>query len=343
MRKLLNTLFVLTPDAYLSLQNDNIQVNKDDEKPFSLPLHNVESILYFGYKGASPALMGYCAENAIRLCFLTPHGRFLAAVSGENKGNVLLRKEQYRRSDDESRSVLIARNFIFGKIYNSRQVLNRFLRDHPTRVDGTHLRLASENLLARMDTVHDCSDFNELLGLEGTAAVQYFGCFDQLILSEKESFFFRQRSRRPPTDRTNALLSFAYTLLANDCSAALESVGLDPYVGFFHRDRPGRTSLALDLMEELRSSFADRFVLSLINNRIVSANDFVEKENGAYKLNEDARKSFLSKWQEKKKEMITHPFTQEKIEWGLVPYVQALLLARFLRGDLDGYPPFLWK
>ena len=343
MRKLLNTLFILNPEAYLALDNDAVLVLQGEEKLQRIPLLILESIFYFGYKGVSPALMGYCAARGIRLSFISPQGKFLAAVSGENQGNVLLRKEQYRRSDDEAASVLIARNSITGKVYNSRWILERAIRDHSLQIDKDKVSLASVRINALLPSIRSCSDLDELRGLEGNAADLYFSCLDELILKQKNYFHFSRRSRRPPLDRFNALISFAYTLLANDCVAGASCVGLDPYVGFLHRDRPGRKSLALDLMEELRSVLADRFVISLINTQVIKPGHFDIKENEACFLNEEGKKLFLTAWQKRKQEIIKHPFLSEKIEWGLVPYVQALLLARYLRGDLDEYPPFLWK
>ena len=236
-----------------------------------------------------------------------------------------------------------ARNFILGKVYNARWVLKRATRDHPQRVPVEQLKQTSAQLAAALPLLETCEDLEQLRGLEGEAAQRYFDRFHALILQQKEDFVFTSRSRRPPRDNVNALLSFAYSLLANDCAAALEGVGLDPYVGFLHRARPGRRSLALDLMEELRAVYADRFVLSCINQKVVNAKQFEKQENGAVLLTEDGRRAFLHAWQLKKREVITHPFLKEKLSWGLVPYVQALLLARTLRGDLDVYPPFFWK
>lgn len=343
MKKLLNTLFVTQPDVYLSLDGDNIVLLKDKEKLGRLPLHNLESIVTFGYTGASPALMGYCVKKNISIMFLTKNGSFLARVIGESKGNVVLRKQQYRISDDEGKSVLLARNFIVGKIFNNKWILERMTRDYPLRINVEQFKQASQQLSDYMFEVRHCEDLETLRGWEGQAAVCYNKYFDHMILQQKEDFYFTVRSRRPPLDNVNAMLSFAYTLLANDMSAALETVGLDAYVGFMHRDRPGRASLALDVMEELRGIYADKFVLSLINRKVISKTDFLKKENGAVIMTKDARKKFLSAWQTKKQEKITHPFLAEKISWGLVPYVQALLLARFIRGDLDEYPAFLWK
>jgi len=343
MKKLLGTLFITQPDVYLSLDGDNVVLLKEQEKLHRLPLHNLESIVAFGYTGASPALMGYCAERNISLVFMSMNGRFIARVIGESKGNVVLRKKQYLLSEDENASAKIARNFIVGKIYNQKWTLERTTRDYPLRIDVGQFKEVSQQLSALMAEVRACEDLERLRGLEGQAAISYNKLYDQMILQQKEHFYFHGRSRRPPLDNVNAMLSFAYTLLANDMAAALEGVGLDAYVGFLHRDRPGRVSLALDVMEELRGVFADRFVLSLINKKEVNGEDFLKKENGAVVMKEDARKKFLSAWHERKQEKIMHPYLGEKISWGLVPHAQALLLSRYLRGDLDEYPPFLWK
>jgi len=262
---------------------------------------------------------------------------------GEERGNVLLRRTQYRYADDNIKSVYIARNILTGKLHNSRWVLERTVRDHAMRVDAQRIKKAAGFIAETTALVRQSETSGELFGLEGEAATRYFSVFNEMILNNKEDFFFKRRSRRPPLDNVNALLSFVYTLLANDVSAALSSVGLDPFVGFLHTDRPGRRSLALDLMEEFRAPLADRFVLKLINMRQLTGNDFTQKESGATILRDDARKTLLTAWQNRKREMIEHPFLREKIEWGLVPYSQALLLARFLRGDLNEYPPFLWK
>lgn len=343
MRKLLNTLYVTSPDKYLSLDGENIVVLTGGEAIGRIPLHNIEEIVTFGYTGASPALMGYCAKNNISLSFLSKSGKFLASVTGEVRGNVILRKTQYRISDDKSASAGIARNMIIGKVHNSRWILEKATRDHPDRVDVERIKHVSESLQASLYELKNCDDLERIRGIEGNSASQYFSVFDDLILRNKDSFFFKGRNRRPPLDNVNALLSFSYTLLANMSSAALSTVGLDPYVGFLHKDRPGRVSLALDLMEELRPLMADRFVLTMINKQVITAADFIKKENGAVILTDAGRKSVINAWQNKKQEKIKHPFLGEKIEWGLIPYVQATLLARFLRGDMDMYSPFMWK
>jgi CRISPR-associated protein Cas1 len=287
--------------------------------------------------------MGKCAKAGVDLVFLTPRGRFLARTCGESRGNVLLRRTQYRVADDPSQSCRIARNFIFGKLNNARQVLDRTRRDHTMRIDEEKFQTASQQLKDLMAQVLEEFSLDGLRGLEGAGATIYFGLFDDMILRNKEVFFFRTRNRRPPLDNVNALLSYVYTLLGTDCAAALEAVGLDAYVGFLHRDRPGRISLALDLLEELRPCLADRFVLTLINNGVITADDFEPQESGAVWLSKDGCHKVNREWQTRKQQKITHPFLKEQVEWGLIPYVQALLLARCLRGDLDEYPPFLWK
>ncbi|MDQ0157559.1 type I-C CRISPR-associated endonuclease Cas1c [Robertmurraya andreesenii] len=343
MKKLLNTLYVTQADVYLSLNGDNVVIQKEEEKLARVPLHNLEAITTFGYMGASPALMGYCADKNISISFFTKSGRFLARVIGESKGNVVLRKKQYRISDDEVLSAKIARNFIIGKIYNNKWIIERMTRDYPLRVDVSQFKAVSKHLSSIIREIRICEDLEQLRGWEGQAAISYNKLFNQMILQQKEDFYFHSRSRRPPMDNVNAMLSFAYSLLAKDMAAALEGVGLDAYVGFLHRERPGRASLALDVMEELRGVYADRFVLSLINKRVMNKDDFLKKENGAVIMTDEGRKTFLSAWQARKQEQITHPYLGEKISWGLVPHAQSLLLARYLRDDLDEYPPFLWK
>jgi len=340
---MLNTLYVTQSDTYLSLDGENIVVLKENDQLLRVPLHNLEAIVSFGYTGASPALMGECSKRGINISFCTKHGRFLANVSGEIHGNVVLRRTQYRAADEEMKSVGIAKNILIGKLYNSRWVLERATRDYPLRIDVERLKRVCQFLISSIKKLNEDNSYMELLGIEGEAASQYFSVFDELILQNKDDFYFKKRTRRPPLNNVNALLSFVYMLLANETAGALSAVGLDPFVGFLHKDRPGRRSLALDVMEELRAPFADRFVLTLINNRQVSGDGFEQKENGAVFIKDNTRKSILNEWQTRKNEQIVHPFLKEKIEWGLVPHVQSLLLARFLRGDLEEYPPFLWK
>ena len=343
MKKLLNVLYVTTPETYLALDGENVVVRKEKDIAMRLPLHNLENIVCFSYQGASPALMGACAERHIGLCFLSPHGRFLARITGRVKGNVLLRKKQVLISENQTESVKIARSFLIGKIANCRKVLERAKRDHGVLLDVTAISKASQSLRELMQAVMECQTIEDLMGFEGSAARIYFGEFDPLILHQRDSFYFEGRSRRPPLDNLNALLSFLYTLLASEVSSALETVGLDPYIGFLHRDRPGRPSLALDMMEELRPVFADRLALSLINRRQVLGKGFLKKESGGILMDDETRKKVLTAWQERKKETLIHPFLKEKIPFGLIPHVQALLLARYLRGDLDAYPPFFWN
>lgn len=343
MRRFLRTLYITSEDAYLSLDGGNVVVSRQKTEVGRFALLSLESIVCFSRAGASPALMGKCAADGIDLCFFSPYGKFLARTVGEERGNVLLRQTQYRISDSELLSCQYARNFILGKVYNTRWVLERATRDHPQRVPVEQLKRTSVQLAAALPLIETCEDLDQLRGLEGEAAQRYFDCFDTLILQQHNDFAFTSRNRRPPLDNTNALLSFAYSILASNCASALQSVGLDPYVGFLHRARPGRRSLALDLMEELRAVYADRFVLSCINQKILTAKHFQKQENGAVLLTDDGRRAFLNAWETKRAEQITHPFLKEKIPWGLVPYVQALLLARTLRGDLDLYPPFFWK
>lgn len=343
MRHLLNTLFVLNENAYLSLDGENVVIQNGDTELGRFPLHGLEGIICFSYKGASPAFMGACAKRGVGLCFMTRTGRFLARCTGEIRGNVLLRKAQFHISENEVDSLKIAKNFIIGKLHNCRWVLERATRDHPLSIDLERVKSASSEIKSAIIKAHDADCIASLRGIEGDAASIYYGSFNELILRNTEDFQYTSRSRRPPLDNVNAMLSFIYTVLANDCAAALESVGLDPYIGFMHTDRPGRVSLALDLMEELRSVLADRFVISCINNRVVSAEMFEHTENGAVIMTDKGRRAFIAAWQDKKRESLKHPFLGEKIPWGLVPYVQSLLLARHLRGDIDEYPPFLWK
>lgn len=343
MKHLLNTLYVTLPESYLSLDGGNVAVLVNHEIKGRVPLLNLESIVTFGRSGASPALMGACLEKNIAISFLSPSGHFQGRVIGASQGNVVLRKTQYHISEDPIKSCEIARNFIIGKLYNQRWQLERMTRDHAMVINVDDFKQVSNQLKTVVNDLRTVDNLDTLRGIEGNMATQYYALFDQMILQQKQQFYFNTRNRRPPKDRVNAMLSFAYTLLAHDVAAALEAVGLDSYVGFMHQDRPGRISLALDLMEELRGVYADRFVLKLINKKTLQGTDFVIKENGAVLLKDDARKKFLNEWQLRKQEKIQHPFLDERINWGLVPFCQAMLLARYLRGDLDEYPPFLWK
>ena len=343
MKKLLNTLYIITPDRYLSLDGENVVISANHKEIARMPLHNLERIMAFGCAGATPALMGKCVSESRELVFMTRSGKFLARVEGEVCGNVLLRRMQYRIADSSEKSLEIARNIIAAKLFNSRWTLERTMRDHGMRIDLAKFEEKSSFLQNSIKAAMAATDADNLRGIEGEAASVYFSVFDDMILQQKGEFQFNGRNRRPPIDRVNALLSFAYSLCTSMCTSALEGVGLDPYVGFFHTDRPGRRSLALDLVEEFRALMCDRFVLTLINKREITPDQFDFREDGAVLLNENGRKVFLAAWQKRKDDEIRHPFLDEKVQWGMLPYVQALLLARYLRGDLDMYPPFLWK
>lgn len=340
MRKLLNTLYVTTPDAYLAKDGLNVVVSVDKEERFRIPIMNVESIVTFGYMGASPGVMKLCMDNNVSLVFMSPQGRFIGRVQGATKGNVLLRKKQYALSEDENVALHLAKLFITGKVFNTRSILQRFLRDNGA---DEEVEYAVKQLDWRKKCIQQAETMDILRGEEGRAANTYFDVFDHLILHQKEDFSFNGRSRRPPKDEVNAMLSFVYTLIANDVAAALESVGLDPYVGFMHTLRPGRTSLALDMMEELRAYLGDRLVLSMINRKQITKRDFIRQNDESLVMSDSCRKELLNTWQKRKMEMIEHPYLKEKIPIGLLPYTQAMLLARFLREDLDDYPVFLMR
>lgn len=342
MKRHLNTLFVTSQGAYLAKQGECVEVRIDGSAPRLVPLHTLEGVVCFGQVGMSPPLMAACAERDVSVSFLSERGRFLARVCGPVAGNVLLRREQYRRADSPEGSLEIARSVILAKLANARRVLLRALRDHTER-ECAELRPAAEGLRRCVDGALACPDPDALRGIEGEGAAHYFGVFGGLILVEDDAFVFAGRNRRPPLDPVNCLLSFLYTLLMHDVRSALESVGLDPCVGFLHRDRPGRAGLALDLMEEFRAPFADRLALSLINRRQLRAKDFKRTEQGAVLLTDAARKEVLVAYQTRKQEEMQHPFLKERMTLGRAFHIQALLLARHLRGDLDGYPAFVWR
>lgn len=328
------------PDAYLSKEGQNIVVSINQQEVFRVPAINIESIVTFGYNGASPGLMKLCSDNGISLSFLTPYGRFICRVQGPVQGNVLLRKAQYSLSDEFEWTMHLSSLMIAAKIQNYRSILRRFIRDYGSdaEVEETIRVLDSNKRLAL-----NASDKGQLMGYEGIASGAYFKVLPHLILQQKESFPFDGRNRRPPRDAVNAMLSLAYSLISNDISAALETVGLDPYVGVLHTLRPGRPSLALDLMEEFRAYLGDRFVLSLINKRQIASNDFMTQGDNGIVMTDQGRKQFLTAWQKRKKETIIHPYLNEKVEVGLLPYIQALLLARYIRNDIDDYPVFFIK
>ncbi|HEX4952931.1 MAG TPA: type I-C CRISPR-associated endonuclease Cas1c [Thermoanaerobaculia bacterium] len=343
MKHLLNTLYVTTRGAYLAKDGETVAVRVEEETRLRVPIHTLGGIVCFGQVGASPYLLGFCGERGVAVSFLTENGRFLARVEGPTSGNVLLRREQYRRTDDPAASATLARAIVIAKVANCRVNLLRAARDRPEAPGAEPLRRGASRLAQVLDALDRDLPLDTVRGREGEAGRGYFEVFDHLVTQQKESFFFRERSRRPPRDNLNALLSFTYTLLRHDVEAALEGVGLDPQVGFLHRDRPGRPGLALDLMEELRPFLADRLVLSLVNLQQVRASGFTQTETGGVEMDAETRKGLLIAYQKRKQEEITHPFLGEKLAIGLVPHVQALLLARHLRGDLDGYPPFFVK
>jgi CRISPR-associated protein Cas1 len=343
MKKHLNTLFVTTQGTYLSKEGETIVVKVDGEIRLRLPVHTIGGIVCFGNVSCSPYLMGFCAENDVAISLLTEHGRFLARVQGPVSGNVLLRREQYRKADDLKFSAEVTKFILTGKIANCRTVLQRALRDHAAKIDEQQVRGSVTRLNRLLESLSQEQPLDVLRGIEGDAAHIYFNVFDHLIVAQKEAFHFDERNRRPPLDGVNCLLSFIYTLLMHDVRSALETVGLDPAVGFLHRDRPGRPGLALDLMEEFRPFIADRLTLSLINLQQVQEKAFKKTDSGAVIMNDDARKAVLVAYQERKQEEILHPFLDEKVMIGMLFHIQALLMARYLRGDLDGYPPFIWK
>jgi CRISPR-associated protein Cas1 len=338
MKKLLNTLYITRQESYVHKERETIVIKNGDEKLAQYPALTIGNIFCFGQISVSPFLMGYCAEKGIGLSFYTEYGKFLARVEGKQTGNVLLRRAQYRIADDKTKSLAIARLMIAAKIANCRSVLMREVRNHGENV---HLDYAVKRLAESLRATERAATNDELMGIEGEAASHYFSVFNEL-LHEKE-FVFSGRVRRPPADPVNALLSFVYSLLTHECASALQGVGLDSFVGFLHRDRPGRQSLALDLVEEFRGSWADRFVLTLINRKQVQSKDFVSEASGAVTLTDDARKKLLTVYQERKQDEIQHPYLNEKISLGLLPHCQALLLARHLRGDTEYYPPYLVK
>jgi CRISPR-associated protein Cas1 len=343
MKRFLNTLFVTTQKSYLRKEGETVVVKVGRERKARIPVINLQGIVCFGNVAVSPYLMGLCAQRGVTITHLTENGRFLARVQGPVAGNVLLRREQYRMSDDLFRSAVVARAIVLGKVSNCRTVLQRALRDHSEKVDASPIERAVRQMGQALDRVQSESDLEAIRGVEGDTARQYFGAFDGLITNQKADFSFRERNRRPPLDRVNALLSFVYTLLYHDMRSALESCGLDPAVGFLHRDRPGRMSLALDLMEEFRPYFADRLVLSLINLKQVQAKGFSVADNGAVMMDDATRKTVLTAYQTRKQQVVHHRFLGKNMHIGILFQMQALLMARFIRGDIDGYPPHFWR
>jgi len=343
MKRFLNTLFITTQKSYLKKEGETVVVKVGKERKARIPVINLQGIVCFGNVAISPFLMGFCAQKGVTITHLSEYGRFLARIQGPVAGNVLLRKEQYRISDDTSRSAAIAKVIVLGKLANSRSVLRRAVRDHGGKVDATSIATVVEEIGKAINRVQNGSDLETIRGIEGDVARQYFRVFNELITAQKADFTFRERNRRPPLDRVNALLSFIYTLLYHDMRSALESCGLDPAVGFLHRDRPGRMSLALDLMEEFRPFFADRLVLSLINLKQVQGKAFVVADNGSVTMDDKTCKIVLTAYQMRKQDVIRHPFIGKEMHIGILFQIQALLMARFIRGDTDGYPPYFWR
>lgn len=349
MKKLLNTLYVTTPESYLSKDGNNVVISVDGKEIFRIPISNIESIYTFCYPGVSPGAMLLCTSNNVALSFFSPQGKFISRIQGPVNGNVLLRIRQYGILNDDKEKRRLASRFIYGKLFNSRVVLRRFVRDYPDKQASTRVDRSAEMLRRAALKVAHVTEIDTLRGIEGEGAVEYFNAFPHLILNADSRFTFKNRNRRPPTDPINAMLSLGYSLLANDCASALEGVGLDSAVGFLHALRPGRNSLALDLMEEMRAYVVDRLVISLINTKQISISDFKTHSNTSDSnqtsvvFTDNGLKKFLAAWQAKKKTEFTHPFLNEKIKLGLLPHIQAMLLARNLRGDIDDYPVFLAK
>ena len=340
MRILLNTLYVTTPEAYLSKDGLNVVVSVKQQEMFRIPIHNLEQIVTFGYMGASPGLMKLCADNNVGLTFLSPNGRYISRSQGPTRGNVLLRKAQYINSDNVNYALHLSKLFIAAKLQNYRNILRRFVRDNG---ENQYVENAAEQLQRCKTRVLNANSIDSVRGIEGEAATDYFAVFQNLILHQKEDFVFKGRNRRPPKDAVNAMLSFVYTLIANDMIAALETVGLDPYVGFLHQLRPGRASLALDMMEEFRAYLGDRLVLSLVNRKQITIKEFIQQGEESIVMTDNGRKAILSAWQSRKREIIVHPYLNEKVSVGLLPYIQAMMMARFIRKDIDDYPVFLIK
>jgi CRISP-associated protein Cas1 len=341
MKRILNTLYVTTQGAYLRKEGESVIVVIEKENKLRLPLLSLSSIVTFGNVLCSPFLLGASSKYGISICMLTEYGRYLGCFNGFTTGNVLLRRTQYRWADDPVKTAHIVRSVVIGKVINSRQVVLRRLRECPENIELKRVSVHLKGALKRLQNTNLSVD--NMRGLEGDCAKEYFGVFNELILSNEDEFIFYGRSRRPPMDRINAVLSFGYTLLYNETKSALESVGLDSAVGFLHKDRPGRNSFALDLMEEMRSFWVDRLSLSLINRRQLAKKDFDVSESGSVLLNDNGRKTFLTAWQKRKQDELVHPFTNDKIHLGLLPFLQAQLMARYIRGDLDAYPPFFWR
>jgi CRISP-associated protein Cas1 len=343
MKRLLNTLYVTTEGSYISREGDTVKVQVGGATKIRLPIHTLDGIVCLGRVTCSAPAMELCCEHKVNISFLSQNGRFWARVQGPVSGNVLLRREQYRRADDTEACATLAGSIVTAKVLNCRSVLMRAVRDHSDKMNTDQIAGAAAKLAQIAESVNERSPVDTIRAMEGEAARYYFQVFDNLVVAQKEDFRFVGRSRRPPLDNLNALLSFLYSVLTHDVVSALETVGLDPCVGFLHTDRPGRPGLALDLMEEFRPVLVDRLVLSLVNRQQIKGKGFKTTESGAVLMDDETRKKVLVAYQERKREEITHPFLGEKTPIGLLVYVQALLMARYLRGDLDGYPPFIWR
>ncbi len=351
MKHHLNTLFVTTQGSYLANEGEAVLVRVEKQTKLRVPIHTLGGIVCFGRIGVSPSLMGLCGQRGVSISFLSEQGMFLARVTGFTSGNVLLRREQYRQADDNLASTRIARNMVAAKLANARSVLLRNLRDYPNAAHTPEIEAAAGRIASGIEEARLADDLDRLRGTEGESANAYFGVFPYLITqpakgeaeSAADGFVFRGRSRRPPLDNVNAMLSFLYAMLAHDARCACECAGLDAAVGFLHRDRPGRPGLGLDLMEEFRPFIVDRLVLSLINRRQVQPKGFTTIEGGAVSMDDVTRKAVLVAFQKRKQEEVVHPFLGEKTTIGLLIHLQARLLARHLRGDLDAYPAFVWK
>lgn len=342
MKKHLNTLYITSDDAYLLKERETFVVEMNHKKVFQAPIHSIENIVCFGFKALTPALMAFCAENNVGVSYLSDQGRFLARVYGAQKGNVLLRKAQYAVADNADESLKIARPIIAAKVSNYRHLLSRHQRNHPENTSDELITVAT-TLGNRLADIRQATSLDALRGYEGECASLYFGTLASLITAQREDFTFHTRSKRPPLDPANALLSFLYSILANDVRSALETTGLDPQVGFLHQLRSGRPSLALDIMEEFRAYLGDRIMLNLINLRQVTKRDFEIRESGEVRISDDARKTLITAYQKRKQEEIVHPLLGEKMTVGLLPHIQAQLMARYLRGDISEYPPFYTK
>ena len=342
MKKHLNTLYITSDDAYVSKERETFVVEVNHEKVFQAPIHSIENIVCFGFKALTPPLMAFCAENNVGISYLSENGKFLARVQGAQQGNVLLRKAQYAIADNEPESLRIARPIVAAKVANYRSLLQRHQRNHPDDCPESVVSAAT-SMGHRLTDIQNSQTLDQVRGHEGECAMIYFGVLSSLITAQQEDFVFTQRSRRPPLDPANALLSFLYAILANDVRSAVETTGLDPQVGFLHQLRSGRPSLALDLMEEFRAYLGDRIMLNLINLKQVSKKDFEIRESGEVRMSDEARKTLLTAYQKRKQEEITHPFLDEKMTVGLLPHIQAQLLARYIRGDIPEYPPFYVK